>query len=136
MTSVELDEVSPAELLDLLGRATDGSDITAEEVAAFLAAGHDAKTERRVLAFLSKVAKNARRLVSAGEPEAEVLVRNAGRGRVTGWSLVCLGCGLVGEKLAASKRLGKLAAIGHLRVDHESVGRITVLEHGRGRRRR
>lgn len=132
MTDVDLEEVSPEELLDLLGRPTDGSDVTADEIAAFLAAGHDRKTEGRVLLYLSGVMKRARRAVLAAEPEAEVLVRPAPRGRVTGWSLACLGCGLVAARLAPTKRAGELAAVGHLRTDHESIGTIRVLERPAG----
>lgn len=122
-----LEEVTPAELLHYIGRATDGSDVSKEEVAEFLRAGHDAKTEARVLGWLSRVAKKARKAVGQSEPTAEVLVRTAHRGRVTGFSLACLGCGLVAPKLAGSKRAGQLAAIGHLRTDHDSVGTIEVL---------
>ena len=119
-------EVTPEELLRFLGRATDGSDVTKEEVAAFLRAGHDAKTEARVLGWLSRVGKRARRLVNREEPKAEVLVRPAPRGRVTGWSMACDVCQLVAPVLAPSKRAAELAAIGHLRSDHESVGSVIV----------
>jgi hypothetical protein len=122
----DVEELSPSELLTYIGRATDGSDVTKDEVAAFLRAGHDAKTEARVLGWLSRVAKKARKAVGAGDVEAEVIVRAAHRGRVTGFSLVCLGCGLVAPRLAPSKKAAKLAAIGHLRTDHDSVGRIEV----------
>lgn len=121
-----LEDVTPDELLRYIGRATDGSDVTAEEVAAFLRQGHGQKTERRVLGWLSRVAKNARELVGQKEAEAEVLVRPANRGRVTGWSLACLGCGLVASQLAASKRLAELAAVGHLRMEHHSVGTVRL----------
>lgn len=123
--AVDLEEVTPEELLGVIGRATDGSDVTKEEVAAFLRAGHDRKTEARVLAWLARTAKQARKALNLGEPEAEVLVRPAHRGRVTAYSLACLGCGLVAPKLAPSKRHAELAAVGHLRTDHESVGRIS-----------
>lgn len=121
-----LDDVTPEELLRYIGRATDGSDVTTEEVGAFLSAGHSAKTQKRMLAWLAKTMKRAALLVSAGEPEAEVVVATAHRGRVTGYSMACLGCGLVAPRLASSKRFAQLAAIGHLREDHESVGRIDV----------
>ena len=124
--TAELEEVTPEELLRYIGRATDGSDVTTDEVAAFLGARHSAKVERRVLAWLSKTMKKASALVKAGEPEAEVVVAPAHRGRVTGYSMACLGCGLVAPKLAPSKRFAQLAAIGHLRVDHDSVGHIEV----------
>ncbi len=125
-TAPPLDEVSPEELLRYIGRATDGSDVSKEEVAAFLRAGHGARTEARVMGWLSRVAKKAKRAM-ATETKAEVLVRTAHRGRVTGYSLACLGCGLVAPRLAGSKRAAQLAAIGHLRTDHDSVGRIEVL---------
>lgn len=122
-----LDEVTPEELLGYIGRATDGSDVTKEEVAAFLRAGHDARTEARFLGWLSRVAKKAKQALGHDDPTAEVLVRTAHRGRVTGFSLACLGCGMVAPRLAGSKRAAQLAAIGHLRTDHDSVGRIEVL---------
>lgn len=119
-------EVTPAEMLDLIGRATDGSDVTAEEIAAFLAAGHSPAKQRRVLRWVSESMKRARKALGQGDPVPEVWVRPAHRGRVTGYSLVCLGCGLVASKLAPSKRSAELAAVGHLRADHESVGHIDV----------
>lgn len=122
--AVDEEEVSPAELLDLIGRATDGSDVTPAEVAEFLAAGHDARTERRVLAWLAKVGKRARKLVAVDEPDAEVVIAPAHRGRITGYSLRCEGCDLVAPKLASSRRMAQLAAIGHLRSDHDSIGTI------------
>lgn len=122
MTTDVLD-VTPAELLDLLGRPTNGSDVTADEVSAFLAAGHDDATTRRVLDYLSRVGKKVKRAVLAGEPIPEVTVMAAHRGRITGFALVC-SCGLVASKLAGSRRLADLAAVGHLRADHDSVGRI------------
>lgn len=125
MTAV--DDVTPAELLGYIGRATDGSDVTAEEIAAFLAAGHDEKTQNRVLRWVSKVARKAKELAAGGEVEHVVTIRTATRGRVTGFSMAC-SCGVAASRLAASKRLAGLAAAGHLRLDHESVGRI---EYGR-----
>lgn len=122
----DLEEVTPEELLRYIGRATDGSDVTKDEVAAFLRAGHDTKTEGRVLRWLSRVGKNARKALKLEEPQAEVLVRPAHRGRITGYSMACLGCGLVAPRLAPSKRLAELAAVGHLRTDHDSVGHIEV----------
>lgn len=126
-TAPPLDDVTPEELLNYIGRATDGSDVTAEEVAAFLRAGHNQKTEARVLGWLSRVAKRAKKAFGAGETVAQVIVRPAHRGRITGWSLVCLDCDLVASKLAFSKRAAELAAVGHVRADHRSVGHITVV---------
>ena len=121
------EEVSPAELLALIGRETDGSDVTDEELAALLAAGHDEVTTARVAAWVARARKKAKKVLGLGDVPAEVLVRPAHRGRVTGYSLTCLGCGLVAPRLAASKRLGALAAAGHLRADHDGAGEIAVL---------
>lgn len=126
MTELALDEVTPEELLDLLGRATDGSDVTTEEVAAFLASKAPEKTKARVLAYLSRVRKKVAKLALAGEPDAEVIVRQAHRGRVTGWSMACLGCGLVAPRLAPSKRLASVGALGHLRTDHDGIGTVDL----------
>lgn len=127
MTTDVLEDLTPEELLRYIGRATDGSDVTKDEVAEFLRAGHDRKTEARVLGWLSRVAKRAKKALLVGEPDAEVVVRAAHRGRVTGFSLVCVGCGTVADKLASSRRSAELAAVGHLRTDHDSVGSIRVL---------
>lgn len=121
-----LEDVTPEELLAFIGRATDGSDVTPEEVSAFLSAGHDEATERRVLGWLARIGKRARRAMGRREAEALVLVRPAHRGRVTGFSLACT-CGVVASKLASSRRAGELAAIGHLRADHASIGSVQVL---------
>jgi len=122
-----LDDLSPAELLEFIGRESDGSDVTKEEIAEFLRQGHDRKTEARFMGWLTRARRRAKEAFVGREPDAEVVVRPAPRGRVTGWSMVCLGCGLVAPQLAGSKRLGELAAVGHLRTDHRSVGTVRVL---------
>ena len=122
---MNLDEVTPEELLDLLGRPTDGGDVTAEEIAAFLAAGHDEPTKRRVLGWLSKVGKKVRAAANREATVEEVTVYPVHTGRVTGYEMRC-SCGLKSKRLAASKRLAGLAGVGHLRADHDSVGRVSL----------
>lgn len=59
-------------------------------------------------------------------PPVRVVVRPAHRGRVTGFSLACRGCGMVAPRLAPSKTAARLAAAGHLRADHDGEGEIDL----------
>lgn len=128
MSSTEVADVSPTELLDLLGRETDGSDVTVEELEALLRSPHvSTSTKSRVVGYVARLKKRAARALGQGDPKAEVLVRPAHRGRITGYSMACLGCGLVAQRLAPTKRLGELGAIGHLRTDHDGAGVVDVL---------
>jgi hypothetical protein len=61
---------------------------------------------------------------AAEAPTVRVEVRPAHRGRVTGFSLACRGCGMVAPRLAPSKAAARLAAAGHLRSDHDGAGEI------------
>lgn len=124
MPSTDLD-LTPEQLLDLIGRPSTGADITSEEVAAFLAAGHDRKTERSFLKWVSRVSKKVREKAGQGEPLAEVTIHAPRGGRVTKWAGKCEACPKVGAQWAErTKRESELHGIAHIREQHDNAGRL------------
>lgn len=117
------ESVDPALLRRLFRRPTDGSDLTDREVARFLAEGHDADLERRVLAWL---ARNMKRGLHELD-ETEVFVLRQPERRTTRYAVVCLPCEIVAPR-RPSKRDAEILAVLHLREAHESVGTIRTVD--------